>query len=782
MTKDMKLTLLTALLGFGMAATSLAAEAFRVYAPSSKTQTLWIVEALPREDGGLELKVAEKRDLGFNGRIIAAHPKKPLLYVSGGGGERGKVPGAVVTLAQNGSYASHQPVDLNDDAAYLSLDRSGAFLLGVSYGNGRLNVYRLDEKGVPGKAVATVDEGKKEAHCVLVSPDNNYLYIPYVKGNLALLQYRFDASSGAVTPLDPLNANPPAGTGPRHLVYHPTLPMVYFTNEQGIGLSTYERLSDGQLVLKQDIPILPEGMSKEGLSASDLQITPDGKFIFAGLRGHSQNFDRIARYRVGEDGKAELLGLTPADKIPWGLALSPDGKHLLVSATTGATLTAYRITAEGGLEKAASLSWDAEISDVVTLAATDATAPVLSNVASRADLDAVIAGTTDAELKQALQDHAADILAAAARHPHVTAVIGTIESAPGTFTKVNTTPEALKKAAGGDIAIFDTLTEVRTNIKGGGAHDHRKKDEDPYNAAFIEHLGHIPSLESVKLEASGIQDDWVAPLLKLKKLKSLSVSGFGKLGDASLAQLQQLTECPDLTNLELAYFGKATDSGWEKLAGLKNLESFTPRGAAYPGHCFAKFKGWTKLKNINFHSNGLDDEGLGYVCENFPNLEFIKLWHSKQLTDAAAEHFKKLKHLTGMEISTQKATAALFQHLSQTALEYAAFDYGVSAPASEAVRHVQSISTLRRLKILAKDFTDADLAALASARQLTELTLNSIALTDDQVSQLKGFAFLKSLTLSMSPNNSPPGTKGYPDETQAKVKALLPKVEVKFVK
>jgi hypothetical protein len=54
---------------------------------------------------------------------------------------------------------------------------------------------------------------------------------------------------------------------------------------------------------------------------------------------------------------------------------------------------------------------------------------------------------------------------------------------------------------------------------GGKAHDHRKENADPYNAAFIEHLGHIPSLESVKLEASGIQDDWVAPLLKLKKLK-----------------------------------------------------------------------------------------------------------------------------------------------------------------------------------------------------------------------------------------------------------------------
>ena len=97
----MKLHFITALLGIGMSATSLAAEAFRVYAPASKTQTLWIVDALPKEDGGLELKLAEKRELGFNGRVIAAHPNKPLLYICGGGKETGKIPGAVVTLAKD---------------------------------------------------------------------------------------------------------------------------------------------------------------------------------------------------------------------------------------------------------------------------------------------------------------------------------------------------------------------------------------------------------------------------------------------------------------------------------------------------------------------------------------------------------------------------------------------------------------------------------------------------------------------------------------------------------
>ena len=412
---------------------------------------------------------------------------------------------------------------------------------------------------------------------------------------------------------------------------------------------------------------------------------------------------------------------------------------------------------------------------LTSLTALHAAPPDLSKITSRADLDATIAATKDPALRQAFTAAAVEILLAAEQHPHVEAVIRTIESAPGTFTKINTTPEALKAEAGGDIAIFDTLTQVSTNILGGKAHDHRKEKEDPYNAAFIEHLGHIPSLESVKLEASGIQDDWVAPLLKLKKLKSLSVSGFGKLGDASLAQLEKLTECPDLTNLELAYFGKATDAGWEKLAGLKNLESFTPRGAGYPGHFFAKFDGWTKLKRINFHSNGLDDEGLGHVCDKFPNLEFIKLWHSKQLTDAAAEHFKKLKHLTGIEISCAKATSGIVKHLRDMPMEYIALEYGVCAPAADAIATVKAIPTLRKLSLDAKAFTDTDMTALYGVTHVRELSLSSLDLPDDRLPKLQAFSHLKSLTLVRY-------GKGYPEETQSKVKALLPKVDVKFVK
>jgi len=419
------------------------------------------------------------------------------------------------------------------------------------------------------------------------------------------------------------------------------------------------------------------------------------------------------------------------------------------------------------------------LSFALTASAADPQAgqPDLSKITSRTDIEAIIAATADGALKKALTDHTDAVLAAAKQHPHVEAVIRAIESSPGSFEKVNTTPKELQEATGGKLAVFDTLTQVRTSISGGGAHDHRKKHEDPYDATFIEHLGHIESLETVYLEATRIEDAWVTPLLKLRNLKKLTIIGFGQLGDASLNHLQHLnTACPNLTDLELAYFGKATDAGLELLAGLKDLERFAFRGSPVRGHGFAKFEGWDKLRSINFHSNNLDDEGLGYVCERFPNLEFIKLWHSHVFTDASAEHFKQLSKLKGIEIGCHEATAGLLKYFHHLPLEYVALSYGVNAPAADAIASVRSISTLRRFSIDCESFTEDDLKLLAGLSQLEELSLGRLPLTDKRIAQLQDFNHLKQLELAERRKDF-----RYSEDLKAKVKAALPGVEVKFV-
>ncbi len=339
---------------------------FLIYAPSRSTNSLIIVEAQPN-DSGLSLKQSQNVDLKFPAGTIVAHPEKPLLYVAAARPdlESDKASGAVITLDGDGGYLKHDPVTFEHGYSYLSLDRSNRFLLGAYYFDGQVDVYSLDADGRPGKRVAALDEGRKNAHCVLPSPDNRFVYIPYVKETNGLFQYRFDAQSGSLTALKPKNSQPPDGTGPRHMAYHPALPIAYFSNEQHLGVSVYERQDSGQLKLRQGCNAVPDNEPKDGVSSSDILVTPDGRFVFAGIRGHQRDFDWISRYRVKENGELELLGLTPADKIPWGLTLSPDSRYLLATAFQGATLTAFNIQQNGDLAKAANLEWDEQITDLV---------------------------------------------------------------------------------------------------------------------------------------------------------------------------------------------------------------------------------------------------------------------------------------------------------------------------------------------------------------------------------------------------------------------------------
>ena len=365
----------------------------------------------------------------------------------------------------------------------------------------------------------------------------------------------------------------------------------------------------------------------------------------------------------------------------------------------------------------------------------------LANVKTQADLDAVIAATGDATLKQALREHTAAILAAAAQLPHVEAVIRTVESSPGKFEKVNETPDALKNAAGGEVALFDTLKLVDLAIPNAGPHDQRKVD--PFDAAFFEHLGHITALESLNIIATKANDEWIAPLGRLTNLKTLKFTNNGKL----------------------------TDAGLEHLAGLRQLESFSFVGTGMTGHAFAKFEGWTKLTRSSFRGSSIDDEGLRLLCEKFPNYESISLAHAK-FTDAGAAHFAKLTKLKGLELGTHNATPQCLQHLAKLPLEYLQLGDGLDTPAG--IASIKGISTLRRLTLTnSTALTDADLKMVSGITQLESLEFGNLALTEERVPQLQSFSFLKSLRLVRRP-------QAYPAEMQDKIKALLPKVDLKF--
>jgi hypothetical protein len=278
-------------------------------------------------------------------------------------------------------------------------------------------------------------------------------------------------------------------------------------------------------------------------------------------------------------------------------------------------------------------------------------------------------------------------------------------------------------------------------VPGAGPHDHRK--DDPYDAAFFEHVGHLSTLESLNIISTKFNDDWMPPLAKLTNLKVLRFTNNGKLTDAGMAQL----------------------------AGHTKLENFSFVGTQMTGKAYARFEGFTKLTRVSHRGSLIDDEGLRQLCDHLPNLESLSLAHAK-FTDASAPHLAKLTKLKGLEVGAAKATPQALKHIAKLPLEYLQLGEGFESGA--AIAFIKDIATLRRLTLTnAQGITDTDLQGLAGLTQLDHLEIGKMPLSDERIPALKPFAFLKSMRLV--PVKTP-----FTAEQQAKIQSVLPKTTLTF--
>jgi len=316
--------------------------------------------------------------------------------------------------------------------------------------------------------------------------------------------------------------------------------------------------------------------------------------------------------------------------------------------------------------------------------------------------------------------------AACALEPHAETVSRIVTAAKG---KIELTPD------GQGIRLIDLA------VPGAGPHDHRK--DDPYDAAFFEHVGHLATLESLNVISTKFNDDWMPSLARLTNLKVLRFTNNGKL----------------------------TDAGMVQLAGLKNLENFSFVGTQMTGKAYARFEGFTKLAKVSHRGSSIDDEGLRLLCEHLPNLESISLAHAK-FTDAGAPHLAKLAKLKGLELGTSKATPQALKHVAGLPLEYLQLGEGFESPACFPL--IKDIRTLRRLTLTnAQSLTEADLQALAGLTQLEHLEIGKMPLPDERIPALRSLAFLKSMRLV--PAKSP-----FTPDQQAKIQGQLPKTKIDF--
>lgn len=305
------------------------------------------------DDAGKLSKQSEAAAIG-GPSVMAVRNDRTVLYV----GQRGgpaitsfRIDPKTGALSAAGSVAqAHAPT-------FLAPDRSGRFMLVAYYQGAGAAVFRLAADGTIGEASQDWLATAIGAHAIATDRSNRFAYVPHIArvqdnvleppkniaGPNMIMQFRFDTETGRLTVNPPPQVAQPDLVGPRHYCFHPSLDLVYFSNEQGCSVTSYRISPEGTLAPLQTVSTLPGGFDSRN-TCSQIHLTSSARFLYVGNRGHNS----IAGFRVSDDGFLTPAGHVPTEPVPSAFCIDPSGKFLFAAGTASGRLASYRIDGERG--------------------------------------------------------------------------------------------------------------------------------------------------------------------------------------------------------------------------------------------------------------------------------------------------------------------------------------------------------------------------------------------------------------------------------------------------
>jgi 6-phosphogluconolactonase len=250
---------------------------------------------------------------------------------------------------------------LAESLPYITFDRTGRFLLGASYPGHLVSVNPVGADGRVGEPMQVIPTARN-AHAIRTDNTNRFVFVPHL-GTDQVFQFVFDEKSGRLTANTPPVLQLKAGSGPRHLIVSSDNRFVYLLNELTATVTTLAL--DGRTGLLTEVSsagaLPPDSKLGPGaprptpgrnvdndIWASDLHLTPNGKFLYAAERTSSS----LGAFSVdGATGKLTYLGSTPTEKQPRGFRIDPTGRFMVVSGEKSETLSTYAIDPSSGTLK-----------------------------------------------------------------------------------------------------------------------------------------------------------------------------------------------------------------------------------------------------------------------------------------------------------------------------------------------------------------------------------------------------------------------------------------------
>lgn len=246
-----------------------------------------------------------------------------------------------------------EPVPVRGEApTHLTL--ADGHLMTANYGSGSVTVLPLDADGgllAPTGVRQHEGSGPRQdrqsgphAHQVVAGPGGRWV-LAVDLGTDSVRISALDGGLGALVPHGETVLR--AGTGPRHLAFHPDGTHAYVLHELEPILTVCRWDSEaGVLQPVGETAVLPEGTEGESFP-SEVVVAPDGRFVWTANRGH----DSISVLTLDAGGeRLSLVTTVPCGgRWPRDLALDPTGRRLYAANEHSGDVSWFDIDQETGV-------------------------------------------------------------------------------------------------------------------------------------------------------------------------------------------------------------------------------------------------------------------------------------------------------------------------------------------------------------------------------------------------------------------------------------------------
>ncbi|MFJ5713902.1 lactonase family protein [Neobacillus sp. NPDC093127] len=256
--------------------------------------------------------------------------------------------GGIAAFAINdgsGLTAINSQVLAGSSPCHVSVDSKNRYVFSANYHKGEVVSHMISQENGSVQPAASVikHEGrgpdsrqeKPHTHYAGLTPDEKYLAVVDL-GIDALITYAVhDDGSLEKVKLLPLKA----GSGPRHLTFHPNGKFAYLMTEFSSEVIVLNYHSEnGHFSEIQYISTLPAYFT-ENNQGSAIHISSDGRFVYAGNRGHNS----IAVFTVNQDsGEISFIEHTSTEgDWPRDFALDPSEKFIVASNQESGNLVLF---------------------------------------------------------------------------------------------------------------------------------------------------------------------------------------------------------------------------------------------------------------------------------------------------------------------------------------------------------------------------------------------------------------------------------------------------------